>query len=272
MDYRVVISFAIAILIDFGFPIGVTIWFKRRYGSGWRVWLNGALIFAVFQLLSRVPLMLYLNSVVGPEIAESTILTVGWMAVAAVSAGLVEEIGRWLGYRFLFPRVGAELNWTNGVMYGLGHGGIESMILVGTLAVTSLIGYVLISPLDPSQIGTAFPAEQLDAVLAAQEQYRTMPPWQPILGGVERILTLPIQVCLSVLVLQAFVRRERRWLWIAVLAHALLDFIVPLVARSGNLIVTEAVVAVFAAAAVWGIVRLRGGDPGPSLVEEPAAE
>ena len=261
MDYRVVISFAIAILIDVGFPLAATIWFKRRYGSSWRVWLGGALIFAVFQILSRIPLMLYLNTIVGPEIAESTVLTMGWIAAAALTAGLVEEIGRWVGYRFLFPRFGAERDWANGVMFGLGHGGIESIVLVGALAVTSLLGYMVISPLDAEQMSAMFPGEQLEAMLAVQEEFRSMPVWQPILGGLERVLTLPIQVCFSVLVLQCFTRDDRRWLLVAVVAHAAVDFVVPLVAQSDNLLLVEAVVAAFAVAAMWGIVRLLGDEP-----------
>ena len=94
----------------------MTLWFKRRYGSRWRVWLYGTLIFVVFQLVSRVPLMAYLGAVVGPKIAESRALAVGWIGVAALTAGLVEEIGRWLGYRYLFPRARAQYGWTNGVM------------------------------------------------------------------------------------------------------------------------------------------------------------
>jgi uncharacterized membrane protein YhfC len=268
VDYRVVISFGIAILIDVGFPLAATIWFKRRYGTSWRVWLGGALIFAVFQILSRIPLMLYLNTLVGPEIAESTVLTVGWIAVAALTAGLVEEIGRWVGYRFLFPRFGAERDWPNGVMFGLGHGGIESIVLVGALALTSLLGYMVVSPLDAEQMSAMFPGEQLEAMLAVQEEYRSMPVWQPILGGLERMLTLPIQVCFSVLVLQCFIRNDRRWLLIAVVAHALVDFVVPLVAQSDNLIVVEAVVAAFAVVAVWGVVRLQGEEPKAPPVQE----
>ena len=268
MDYRIVASFSIAILVDIAFPLAVTIWFKRWYGSSWRVWFCGALIFVVFQLVSRVPLMIYLDTVVGPKIAESTVLTVGWIAVAAVTAGLVEETGRWLGYRHLFRRARAEYDWRNGVVYGLGHGGIESIVLVGGMALTSLFSYIFVSRLDPSQMSALVSPEQMEAVLAAQEQFRTMSPWLPLLGGLERILTLPIQVCFSLLVLQCFVRGERRWLWIAMLAHAAVDFVAPLVARAGDYLIAEAAIALFSAAALWGVLRLRRWEETAAAGEE----
>jgi len=257
VDCRIVISFAIALLIDVAFPIVVTLWFKRRYGSTWRLWLYGALIFVLFQLITRVPLMIYLGVIVGPIIAESTILAVGWIAVASVTAGLVEEIGRWLGYRYLFPRVRAEHNWANGVMYGLGHGGIESIVLVGGLVLSNLLSYVFISRMDLSQMNAILSPDQAEAMLAALDQFQAMSPWMPLLGGLERILTLPVQVCLSLLVLQGFVRRERRWLWIAILAHTVVNFVAALVASGGNLVAAELVIAMFGAAALWSILRLR---------------
>lgn len=257
MDYRIVVSFAIALLIDVAFPIIVTLWFSRRYGSTWRLWLCGVLIFVLFQLITRVPIMIYLGVIVGPIIAESTVLAVGWIAVAAVTAGLVEEIGRWLGYRYLFHRVRAEHNWANGVMYGLGHGGIESIVLVGGLVLSNLLSYVFISRLDLSQMSALLSPDQAEAMLVALEQFQTMSPWMPLLGGLERILTLPIQVCLSLLVLQGFVRRERRWLWLAILAHTVVNFVAALVASGGNLVVAELVIAMFGAVALGGILRLR---------------
>ena len=257
MDYRFVISFSIALLIDVAFPIVVMIWFKRRYGSTWRLWLCGVLIFVLFQLITRVPLMMYLGIIVGPIIAESTILAVGWLGVASVTAGLVEEIGRWLGYRYLFPRVRAEHNWVNGVMFGLGHGGVESIVLVGGIVLSNLLSYVFISGLDPSQMNALLSPDQAEAMLTALEQFQAMSPWMPLLGGLERILTLPVQVCLSLLVLQGFVRRERRWLWIAILAHTVVNFVAALVASGGNLVAAELVIAVFGAVALWFIVRLR---------------
>ena len=259
MDYRIVASFAIAILVDIGFPLAVTLWFRRRYGSAWRVWLYGVLVFAVFQLFTRVPLMTYLSTVVGPKIAGSTALALGWTTVAALTAGLVEELGRWLGYRYLFSRGRVAYEWANGVMYGLGHGGLESILLVGGAAISSLASYMLVSRMDAGQMGGLLSTDQMQALLAAQQQYRAMPPWLPLLGGVERMLTLPIQVCFSLLVLQCFVRGERRWLWIAVLAHAVLDFVAPLVAQGGHYIAAEFIVALFCAVALWTIWRLRQG-------------
>ena len=55
------------------------------------------------------------------------------------------------------------------------------------------------------------------------EELVNSPPWMFLLGAVERVFTLIIHISLSILVLQAFVRRNIMWLFAAIGWHTLVN-------------------------------------------------
>src|SRR5690349_831292 len=173
-----------------------------------------------------------------------------FLVFAAFTAGLFEEGGRWLAFRFLIPP--AERQWRTALMLGAGHGGLES-VCVGLVALAALAGYLAVTLLPPDTFGGAVPQ-----VEQAREQFASMRGWEPLLGAWERLGALAIQVALTVLVLQAFLR-GRRWWWYALGAHTLVDFTtVGLVALAGKawgqqaaMLLAEGLVGVYAVLGLW---------------------
>src|SRR5699024_12503314 len=55
---------------------------------------------------------------------------------ASLAAGVFEEIGRFIGFRFLLKKF---RSWKDGIAYGIGHGGIESMLVVGMIALSDIV-------------------------------------------------------------------------------------------------------------------------------------
>src|SRR5690242_19822700 len=111
------------------YPIALAIIAHRRLKVSWRYFGYGALIFFLFQIITRVPLVIWLQARLAPQLQASVTLRIAWLVGLALTAGLVEEIGRYVGYRWLMRR--EEKTWSKAVMYGIGHGGLESMLLVG---------------------------------------------------------------------------------------------------------------------------------------------
>ena len=199
------------------YPAVVAIWVHREFNVSWRYFGYGALIFFLFQLLTRVPAIQVSQAALAPRLLSSPALRWGWLLVAALTAGLFEEGGRYVGYRWLMR--GQDKTWPRAIMYGVGHGGLEAWftaVLAGTtlinLIVLSKTGLAALPPAAQAQVAQSF------AVLNAQ------PVWFPLLGAWERLWTLPVQVALSVLVLQVFRQGSLRWLWLAILAHTIVDF------------------------------------------------
>jgi uncharacterized membrane protein YhfC len=244
-----------AVLFEIALPLALAIVARRRLGVSWRYFGYGALIFFLFQLISRVPLVQIAQTLLAPQLRASFTLQIAWLAVLALTAGLFEEIGRYIGYCWLMRH--EAKTWSKAVMYGLGHGGLESIVLVGGLTLLGLVNLLLL----PSIIGT-LPADQRALVEQQLAAVRGQPDWLPLLGAWERLWSIIFHTAMSVVVLQVF-RRGIGWLWLAILAHSLLNFVavgLPLMLGMQGmaaLLVPEAIVTLAGLASLWVIWALR---------------
>ena len=258
MANSVLITWALALAVMFGFPIWLGIWFCRRYRASWTALLYGALVFFVFQLILRVPATGLLGPLVAPYLRASRAALALYLAALAFSAGLFESVGRWAGYRWLF-RSRLRYDWRHGVAYGIGHGGIESILLVGLTSATNLALAILFTRLDASSLQRLIPEPILPQLLSAQQQLLSVTWRDPLWAALERVLSIPFHIAMSLLVLQVFTRGQNRWLWIAILAHGLVDFCVVMSASFFRLPheVTYAFLAACAIGALWLIHEWR---------------
>jgi uncharacterized membrane protein YhfC len=265
------IAEAAVVVFAIVYPLVVALVVRRRLGAGWRYFGFGMLIFFLFQLITRVPLVQVGQALLTPQLRASRGLLSAWLALLAITAGLFEEIGRYLGYRWLMR--GEEKTWPKAIMYGLGHGGLESIVLVGALGALTLVQLLTLSAIGLN----ALPAAQRATAATQIAALNAQPGWLPLAGAWERLWTLPIQVAFSVLVLQVFRRGQIRWLWLAVAAHALVDGVavfLPLVTHLGTVgrtLLVEGFVAVCGLIALWVIGALRDRAPAaPAKPEAPA--
>jgi uncharacterized membrane protein YhfC len=257
-----VTSLAVTVLVDILAPLALAIFLARRYRGRWRYWLYGLLVFLLSQGITRVPAMIYFQTRTAvAEALKEPVWYWSFLLFAAVTAGLFEEGGRWLAFRWLIPP--AERHWRTALMLGAGHGGLES-IAIGLVALAGLATYLAITLLPPASLA-GYGAQ----IEAAKKQFVDLQGWEPLLGGWERLGALVIQLALTVLVLQAFVRGPRWW-WYALGAHALVDFsTVALLHQAREVwgwglrpaaLATEGLVTVYALAGFWLIAVLRPGE------------
>lgn len=253
------------------YPLVLAIIANRRLKVSWRYFGYGALIFFLFQLISRIPLVLWIQSVIAPQLRASTSLRLIWIIILALTAGIFEEIGRYIGYRWLMAR--EEKTWSKGVMYGIGHGGLESMLFVGGQLLLALINVATISIMGLNML----PASQ--RVLAAQQlaALNAVPAWTTLLAAWERLWTLPFHIAMSVVVLQVFVRRQFFWLWLAIALHALVDFTAAALPGwlGGGLttsLIIEGLIAVVGLLSIWLIWVLRDRESTAATGETPSGD
>ena len=211
-----------AVVFNIVAPIVIATIARRRLGVGWRYWGFGALIFTLFQILTRVPATQVAQMLLAPQIQGSQTFAYGWLVVLVVTAGLVEEWGRYVGYRWLMGK--EEKTWPKAVMYGLGHGGIESIVLVGGLGILGIVNLVALSRLDLATLPVS--EEQRRQVAAQIANLASQPAWLPLLASWERLCAMALHVGLSVLVLQSFTQGGLRWVWLSVLLHSLVNLVV----------------------------------------------
>jgi uncharacterized membrane protein YhfC len=240
--------------VNVALPLVAIVAARRRLAFRWRVVLFGAAVFAAAQLLLRLPIITFAGLELGERLASSVALQWAWLGALALSAGLFEEVGRWLGYRHLLrdePRTLATA-----IGYGLGHGAVEAVLLVGLGQLLTAGGFVWM------RAGgfAALPAEAQEAVRKQVAALAGQPDWLPLLSVWERVSSLTVHVALATVVLLAIVGRRIGWLVAAVIFHAVSNF-VPVAwltwrgSSPGAAVVAEVIISVFALAGLAFMVR-----------------
>lgn len=260
MNFFIVISYILSALLAIGFPIILATILRKKSGARWRFWWYGVLVMLFFQGLTRIPAMLFLQSQkpIMDFIAQSELLLLGFAFFAAFTAGLFEEGGRWIAYRFFIKP--QDRTFQNGLMMGAGHGGLEA-IVIGFIVLLSLVAYIAIMTVSPATLAEL--GQDPAALEQAKNSFTQMPSWMPLLSGWERVSTLFIHIGLSVMVLLSFTKGFRFW-WYALATHTLVDFVPTLILRyvpkalPGNmaLVLTEIVISIFAIASYLFIKKL----------------
>lgn len=192
-----IFSLIFAMIVCFGVPIGGFLILRRRgTGRGKAFWI-GVLAFTISQFVLRIPI---LTSVL-PQYAWFFILQRNPWAYGfflGLSAALFEEVARWIGMRVFLK---GRTDWESGVAFGLGHGGIEAMVLTGINCVVLLV-LILVGK------GGEFPVQGASVLI----------------GAAERLYAIAFHVSASVLVLEG-IRFQRQWqyLLLAIVLHTILD-------------------------------------------------
>jgi uncharacterized membrane protein YhfC len=204
--------------VCFLFPIGITIInikkSKISMKRGAILFLAGALSFFVSQICIRLPL---LQNYFSQQVWFIRMSMQTWFVVLfyAGTAGLVEGIGRKLGLRLVAGKT--QLTWFDGVIFGLGHGGCEAILLVGINGIYSF-----------SVLGN-----QVDLDL--------------LLASFERLCAMAIHVFLSVLIAYGITQKRKWCLAAAVLLHTFVDGLMLVIQlKTGNNTIALAAVAVVA--------------------------
>jgi uncharacterized membrane protein YhfC len=258
VDTGVVASFVAAIAFDVLMPVAVVLWARRRLGVAWKVVGWGAVAFALSQLVTRVPLVQFFQYLLRDELKASPTFLAVWIALLCITAGLFEETARlWV---FRGPLKDFR-RWRDAVGFGVGHGGLESAVLIGGMAVLGLINLVALSQLDPSTL--KMPPDVVEQVRQAKATFAALRWWEPMLGSYERAGAMVFHVAMSVLVLQRFVRGGVGWYWLAVGSHALFNGVAVVVGKLAGAVAAEGAVTVSALVGLWVILRLRPKEPEP---------
>jgi Raf kinase inhibitor-like YbhB/YbcL family protein len=237
-------------------PLLLGRWVRRRFDVGWAVFGVGALTFVASQVV-HIPLNWAVGLIGAPPRGLGLLPLPALAAAAGLSAGLCEELARFVTLRFIYRRA---RGYEAALQFGAGHGGIEAMIL-GLLVAASLVTMLMlrVSPgilkLTPDQ------SWQVESAAAA---FWASPWYMAVLGGVERLFAMTSHVLFTVLVMRAVTRGKPGWLLLAILAHAALDALAVVCVKTLGPVWTEVLLAIWGVIAVALIVRMRAPRPAPT--------
>lgn len=251
-------------------PLVLAIYLTRRWKLSWRFWFVGAAVFLLSQV-GHIPFLVGLTALFNNHILPNP--SPEWKdlfnaIVLGLLAGLFEELSRYAMFRWWLKDA---RSWRTGVLAGAGHGGAEA-IAFGLLG---LYAYIQLVALRNPAILATLPAGQMEAIQTQVTAYWSTPWYLTLMGALERLLTIPVQICFSVLVLQTFVRKQWFWVWLAVLYHTVIDAVAVYAMSllpAGQIYWIEAAVAAFTLLSLFIIFRLRPPDEALTQPTAPVAE
>lgn len=238
-------------LIMLGLPVALGIYLRRRTGLSWKLLGVGAATFVASQVLHipfNIAVLNRLLEGLGWGFASEGLGMLGALALIGLSAGVFEEVARYLVYRYW---IRDARTWKEALMFGAGHGGVEAILLGGAV----LLAFVQAVAFRNADLATVVPADQVELARAQLNAYWATPWPTALLGAVERAFALCLHLSLAVLVLQVFRRNQLRWIFAAIGWHALVNFVGLLALRQWGPYAAEGAIGLFAFSSL-GIVSV----------------
>lgn len=164
-----------------------------------------------------------------------------------LAAGLFEETGRYLSFKLILNK---QKQKETALLYGIGHGGIESVILTGVSMIGMLMVLLVVRSKGLETYLSSLPAISSDAARIQLESVLSLPSYQFLLSGFERIFAMILHISLSVLVYTSIHQKGKGYLFpIAILLHATVNYPAALYQRGiiQNIFVIEAIVFILCA-------------------------
>lgn len=256
----VYLLYAMSAVLMLAMPLALGTWLGQRYRANWGLFGVGVVAFTGSQL-AHVPFNNYVARAGWLPDGSAGLVELATVAgFLGLSAGFFEESARYLVYRWWAQDA---RRWADGMMLGAGHGGIESILLGLSLA----LNVAALAGIRAGRFTGLVPAEQWPLAQAQAEALFGGPLVVALMPALERAFALALHLSLSLLVMQVFVRGERRWWWLAVGWHAAVDGVAVFMVQEGGIYIAELAIGVMAMISVWIVVRLR--PPAVVAIAEP---
>ncbi len=218
----------------------------------------GAAAFFVSQICLRIPILQVLA--VQNWYITFALNTVPYVLTLAFTAGLFEESARYICAGCFLKK---HRQFRDAISFGLGHGFCEVIFLTGMAQINNITYTVMINNGSFQSITSKLPAGQgqqiLDAMLKAT-------PILVYLGVCERVFAVTFHIFASVLIFKGVNEHKTRYYFLAILAHAALDFGSVMLANV-NIWASEGYAMLFAIAALVLIFKMKASFK--NVAEEP---
>ena len=134
-----VLGMMFSLVVSFGVPIGLFVYLWRKKKASFFSFATGLLVFLVFALFLESMVHSIVFNATGNLITGNVFL---YALYGGLMAALFEETGRFLGIKYIMRN---QLTKENAFMYGVGHGGIEAMFLLGITSINNLANAMMIN-------------------------------------------------------------------------------------------------------------------------------
>jgi len=227
-------------------PIISVVYFKNKEHFSLKTVFIGSLGFFIFAMVLE---SLLHSLVITTKIIKMN--TIPFAIYGALAAGVFEEVGRFVMFKFFLKK---NREWKDGLGYGLGHAGIETL-LVGALSYLNVV--VMSVAINSGKINDLLKNQSADVIETTKNSLVNATLLSTSMGIFERVFAFVIQIALTFIVLYAIRERKNIYLLVAILIHALVDFAAALyqIKLITNLYAIEGIVSIFAIIAFIFILK-----------------
>ncbi|MBO4354349.1 MAG: YhfC family intramembrane metalloprotease [Clostridia bacterium] len=196
------------------------IWQKRTHENILPVVVGGAtwFVFAILLKLAPAYFLLQANNPIAKAVSGNA-----WLSylVAGILAGVFEETGRFLAYKFVLKKYEKR---RASISYGIGHGGFESVYVGFQMGAMAVLGVLINAGF--GDFLTVGADEATVATLVAQLSPMTdLSMGECLLAVFERLPAIAFHISASVLVFAAVREKKYAFLFpLAIILHFLFDF------------------------------------------------
>lgn len=248
------ITYSLNIFLLFAIPIALGIFLVRKFYLEGRWWWISAIVYILSQII-LLPLENYFinpflnNLSYSGSLPSIEVLIFGGL-ILGLSAGLCEELLRYGMFRWWTKDA---RSFESGLLLGTGHGGAASIIL-GCLVFYNFVNMAWFHNKD---LSTLVPADQVQILQSQIMAFWSVPWYYALREAIGQLFMLSIQICLAVMVLQAFNRKQWHWILLAIGFHTLVEAARVIVLNLTNEFLVNVVLGVFAIFSLLIILALR---------------
>jgi len=211
-----IVFMALSAILAIGVPVCLFIFAGKKYKAKVVPMLFGVAGFVIFALVLE---SIIHRIVIGRFVSVSN--KVLYIIYGAFMAGIFEETARFIAFKILKRKYEGI---ATAISYGIGHGGIESILLAGLAMINSIATSIIINTGNIETITGKLQGETLATVNNRLAALAATAPYMFLVGGFERLLAIAVQLSLSVVVFYAVFGRNKAWLYpLAIVFHAIID-------------------------------------------------
>lgn len=210
-------------VLSFVFPVVILLaWKMRTHRSLIPAFIGIPIYIGFAKLFASVPNVIFIGmeNPISDAILSNKII---YAIYVGIIAAVFEEIGRFIAFKYFLTKYNDR---QDAITYGIGHGGIECMIMLGW----TYLEYYVTGTLLNNEKGLS------DVPKTMQTYLENLTSVDCVLDGISEIFLLALQIALSILIFQA-VRNDvlrRRLIGLSMIFHAV--FYIPNGLYEANLI------------------------------------
>ena len=239
---------AVSMLAGFAIPLLLFLYFRRKYRCEIPPFFVGCGVMFVFAfILEQIVHTIVLSQPVGTVIQGSVWL---YALYGGAMAGIFEETGRYLAFRTVLKKYCNDDH--TALMYGAGHGGFEVFFLLVMSMASNLVMAALLNSGNAAMVTATLTGDALEQMEEVFRALAETPSWMFLIGILERLLAVALQLSLSVIVW--FAAKETKntgLLFAAIFLHMLVDGCTVVLSQNGmHAMLIEGILLIFVIAYV----------------------